>query len=58
MIFLQAFGANTTDDVLEEWIKESDADGDAKVDFHEFLKFNAMSIKKKKDKEGFFYDEM
>ena len=54
----QAFGGNTTDDILEGWIKESDSDGDAKVDFHEFLKFNAMSLKKKKDKEVLFYDQM
>ena len=35
-----------------------DSDGDAKVDFHEFLKFNAMSIKKKKDKGVLFDDQM
>ena len=54
----QAFGGNTTDDILERWIKESDSDGDAKVDFHEFLKFNAMSIKKKKEKEALVDDQM
>ena len=54
----QVFGGNTADDILEGWIKESDSDGDAKVDFHEFLKFNAMSIKKKKDKEALFDDQM
>jgi Ca2+-binding EF-hand superfamily protein len=43
---------------LEGWIKEIDSDGDAKVDFHEFLKFNVMSIKKKKDKETHFENQM
>ena len=54
----KAFGGNTTDDVLQEWIKKSDFDGDEKVNFYEFLKFNAMSLKKQKDKQGLFYDEM
>jgi Ca2+-binding EF-hand superfamily protein len=43
---------------LEGWINEIDSDGDANIDFHEFLKFNAMSIKKKKDKETNFDNEM
>jgi len=56
----KAFGGNADENVLGEWIKESDTSGDGKVDFHEFLKFNAMSLKKKKDQdqEGFFCNEM
>ena len=54
----QAFGGNTTDDTLEGWINEIDSDGDAKVNLHEFIKFNAMSLKKKKDKEAIFFDQM
>ena len=34
----KAFGQHISDKVLNDWIKESDSDGNEKIDFKEFIK--------------------
>ena len=43
----RAFGSNVTEDILDEWIKESDINKDGKIDYSDFL----QKIKQQK-KEG------
>ena len=47
-LLFKTYGGFNTDDVLVEWIKEIDSDGDEKVNFHEFLRYNAMLFKEEK----------
>ena len=40
------FGSHTSEEVLQEWIKECDSDGDDKVDLKEFIKCKIKDIDK------------
>ena len=53
----EGFDWNNTEE-LKRWIEERNFDGDEKVDFHEFLKFSALSLKQGKiEREGSCSDE-
>ena len=41
VVLNKAFGGNESEEVLREWIKKSDVDGDDQVTFHEFLKIKS-----------------
>ena len=44
----KAFGGNTSDEVLQEWITDCDCDGDDKIDFGEFVGCRLKHAKKEK----------
>ena len=44
----KAFGGNTSDEVLQEWITDCDCDGDDKIDFGEFVECRLKHAKKEK----------
>ena len=51
----KAFGQHISDKVLNDWIKESDSDGNEKIDFKEFIK---SKIKNSNQENNDFYQEM